>query len=487
MTDYICTPKSIICQYRTISPLQYNDLMLENPKHIHIIGICGVATSAIAIAFHKKGWKVTGSDKGFFPPVSTELEKNGISFYAGWHPEKMGNPDIVMTGGSGTSPSNPEVIYANENKIPVYDYPQILEKYFIKKNSIVTVGTWGKTTTSSLLSFILIQAGMNPSYFSGGLSLSHDTGALSDSDWSVMEGDEYQVSISDKRPKFVYYNPTHLLLTSVSWDHADLYPTEESYFKVFEDLIEKPKVIVACNDDLGVNKILNGKKTISYGKTPDADYFYNSIHHTRNGLSFTIENKGNKYEIQSPMLGRFNAENIAGCFALATEIGIAPQIIIKEIKDFKGIKRRFEKRFEGETTILDCHAPTPEKAQSVLQSIREVYDKKILAVYEPNIGGRQRESLSKYDNAFKDADILIIPRLTKLKIGKKEAPLEGDELVCMIKKTHQNTLYIGDDTVLVKYLGENSVKGDVIVFLGSHGFRGMIEETIASLSISLHQ
>ena len=111
----------------------------------------------MAIAFHDKGWKVTGSDKGFFPPVSTELEKNNISFYAGWHPENIGKPDIIMIGGGGTSPSNPEVIYANENKIPVYPYAEILQKFFIKKNSIVTVGTWGKTTISSLLSFILLK------------------------------------------------------------------------------------------------------------------------------------------------------------------------------------------------------------------------------------------------------------------------------------------------------------------------------------------
>ena len=463
--------------------------MSETPKHIHIIGICGVATSAIAIAFQNKGWKVTGSDKGFFPPVSTELEKHSISFYAGWHPEKVGNPDIVMTGGSGTSPSNPEVMYANKNKIPVYDFPQILEKYFIKKNSIVTVGTWGKTTTSSLLSFILIQAGMNPSYFSGGLSLSHDTGALTDSDCSVVEGDEYQVSISDKRPKFVYYRPTHLLLTSVSWDHADLYPTEESYFKVFEDLIKKPMVIVACNDDKGVNKILGDRKAITYGKTTDSDYFYHSMQHTRNGLTFIIEHGDKKYEIHSPMLGRFNAENITGCFAMANEIGIAPEVIIKAIRDFKGIKRRFEKRFERDTTVLDCHAPTPEKAQSVLESIREVYDEKIIAVYEPNIGGRQRESLEKYNNAFKDANIVIIPRLTKLKVAEdaKEKPLEGDGLASVISKTHSNTKYIEDDTELVKYLKETVRKGDVIVFLGSHGFRGMIEETIALLSTFPHQ
>lgn len=450
--------------------------MKDQNKHIHIVGICGVATSAIAIAFKKKGWTVTGSDKGFFPPVSTELEKNGISFYAGWHPEKIGNPDLIMTGGSGTSPSNPEVMYAKEKNIPTYDYPQILEKYFIKKNSIVTVGTWGKTTTSSLLSYILIKAKKNPSYFTGGLSLSHDTGAITDSNWSVVEGDEYQVSISDKRPKFVYYHPSHLLLTSVSWDHADLYPTEDSYFKVFEDLIEKLEIIVACMDDKGVKRIVKDKKVVTYGKTSDSKYHYHSVKHTKDGLTFKI----NGFEISSPMLGKFNAENIAGCFAMAMEIGIDAETIIKAIKDFGGIKRRFEKRFVGDITVLDCHAPTPEKAQSVLESIREVYDKKIIAVYEPNIGGRQRESISKYDNAFKNVDYLFIPRLSSLKVTE-DKPMEGVELTETISKTNKNVRYIENDEKLVKSLIENSKKGDVIVFLGSHGFRGMIEETITSL------
>lgn len=456
--------------------------MKNQHKHIHIIGIAGVATSAIAIAFHKTGWKVTGSDKGIFPPVSTELEKHKIDFYVGWHPEKIGNPDFIMTGGSGTSPNNPEYIYAKENNIPIYDYPKVLEDYFIKKNSIVTVGTWGKTTSSSLLSYILIQAQMDPSYFTGGLSLSHDTGAIGQSDWSVVEGDEYQVSISDKRPKFVYYHPSHLLLTSVSWDHADLYPTEADYFKVFYDLAKKPVLIVACDDDAGVKKVLKDskKKIVTYGKTPDAKYFYHDIKHTKNGLEFSI----NEYKIKSPMLGRFNAENITGAFAMAVEIGIKPEIALRAITDFKGIKRRFEKRFEGDVTVMDCHAPTAEKASSILESTREVYDKKIIAIYEPNIGGRQRSSASMYGNAFKNADMVIIPRLSHLKVaeGDIERPMEGNELAQTIAKTHKNVVFIEDDTQLVKTAIDTAKKDDIIVFLGSHGFRGMIEETVKLVS-----
>ena len=339
--------------------------MNKNPKHIHIIGICGVATSAIAIAFHDRGWKVTGSDKGFFPPISTELESYGIDFHAGWHPERVGKPDIVMIGGTGTSPSNPETVYAKENNIPVYAYPEILEKYFIKENSIVAIGTWGKTTTSSLLSFILIEAGLNPSYFTGGVSLSHKTGAITDSKWSVVEGDEYQVSISDKRPKFVYYSPTHLLLTSVSWDHADLYPTEESYFQTFTDLLVKipdDGKIVACIDDEGVKKVLSSSKktAVTYGNSSESQYKYHSVQATKNGLIFSIDHDDKTYNISSPMFGRFNVENITAAFAMSHQIGIEAEKIIEAIKKFKGIKRRFEKRLEAPLKVFDCHAASTD-------------------------------------------------------------------------------------------------------------------------------
>jgi UDP-N-acetylmuramate: L-alanyl-gamma-D-glutamyl-meso-diaminopimelate ligase len=463
----------------------------SKPKRLHIIGICGVATSAIGIAFHHKGWKVTGSDKGFYPPVSNYLTDTGIAYYAGWHPEKIeeyGRPDLIMIGGSGTSPTNPEVMYAKEKNIPTLAYAEVLRDYFIRKNSLVTAGTWGKTTTSSLLSFILIKAGLNPSYFTGGLSLSHPTGALEDSDWSVVEGDEYQTSISDRKPKFAYYSPTHLLLTSVSWDHADLYPTERDYFAAFEKLVtDVPEsgLIVACTDNDGTNKILADtlRTAITYGRKSSTNYHYHDVVHSKDGLAFVITHKGKDYNLASPMLGRFNAENITGCFAMAHQIGIEPDTIISAIKGFKGIRRRFEKRYEGDVTVLDCHAPTAEKASSILESVREVYSQKILAVYEPNIGGRQRASASVYANAFKNADIVLIPHLTKLKVSENDSarPMEGEELAEVIGTTHPLVQYIENDEEIINAALSNAHKGDVIVFLGSHGFRGMIDDVVKKL------
>jgi len=470
---------------------------MEIPKRIHIIGVCGVATSALAIAFHKRGVAVSGSDKGFFPPISTELEKHKISFYAGWHPEKMiqnGLLDFVIVGTASGS-QNPETIFAKEKNIPIYSFAEAIGKFFAKENSIVCVGTWGKTSSSALLSYILEKADFNPTYMFGGVSLSHDSSAmLTDSMWNVFEGDEYKSSPTDNTAKFFYYKPSHLLLTAVSWDHADLYPTEKDYFATFDKLVKaipKNGLIVANADNGGVQKVIKEftGKVVSYGRI-NSDFTYENIKQSNDGLDFTISYNKQVYKIHSPMIGAFQAENITGCFAMAYSIGISPEKIVSAIENFLGLKRRLEKRLDGKIsksgiTVFDDIAHSPEKAQSVLRNLRDIYSGKIIAIFEPNIGGRSRESVSKYDNAFNDANLLIIPRLTKLKVSddKSDSPIDGPELAEIIKKTHSNVQHIDDDSELVSLLKKQSQNGDVIAFLGSHGFRGMIEEVVSSFNL----
>jgi UDP-N-acetylmuramate-alanine ligase len=256
---------------------------------------------------------------------------------------------------------------------------------------------------------------------------------------------------------------------------------------------------------------------ISYGKDTCAAYRYQNVIHTKDGLSFDIIKNGQTFSITSPMLGVYNAENITACYAMASEIGIAPEKIIAAIAKFKGIKRRLEKRYMGtienssigntnqsnkaNITVLDCHAPTGEKARNTLRSIREIFPKpdRIIAVFEPNIGGRQRETLHLYEGAFDDADEIIIPRLTILKKDlseKAEVPLDGQELAKIISKDlsettpkiSKKTSYIEDDQALVSHIiaicKADTIIDVAIVFLGSHGFRGMIEDTIARLTSS---
>ena len=465
-------------------------------KRIHFIGICGVAMSALAIAFHKEGWAVTGSDVGFFPPISDYLKNNNISFYPGWHPEKMttnGDPDIVVVGNVAGS-ANAEFIYARKNNLNCKSYPEVIAEYIVQPQSLVCAGTYGKTSTTALLTFILEKAGLSPSYMFGGLSLNLPESAKiksNDNTWSVLEGDEYKTARWDSRPKFKLYSPTHLLLTSVSWDHADIYPTEETYLQAFKDLIgmmPSNGLIVTCLDDVKIKGVLsgnvNGAKEITYGKDPSANYCYSRVDQTAEGIAFVIKHNEKEYNIKAPVLGEHMAENICGVFALATEIGIDEKIILNTVAEFKGIKRRLEKRGGKKITIYDDLGHSPAKAAATLRTLRAIYpNNKITAIFEPNTGNRKSQSAPSYADAFADADEVIIPMLTKIKIDPKDTdpPFDGGRLAEVISATQPQTIYIEHDDKLVEYVIKNTKKDDVVVFLGSHGFRGMIEKLVAEV------
>ncbi|MDO8509845.1 MAG: Mur ligase family protein [bacterium] len=453
-------------------------------KHIHFIGICGIAMGSLALAFKRADWKVTGSDVGFYPPMSTFLKESGVEYYPGWHPEKMGVPDLVVIGNVAGS-ANPEWLYVQKNKIKYLSYPEAVAQYFIKRNSIVCAGTYGKTTTTSLLSFVMAEAGFDPSYMFGGLMANNSVSAkITASDWSVMEGDEYRTSREDNRAKFFSYQPTHLLLTAVAWDHADVYPTEELYVNAFHELVKMIPTngLIVVSENVAHVILENTKiRLVQYGKNSEVDYYYQNIFQTKDGITFEIVHQQNKYPITCPMIGEYNAENICGAFAMAREIGISPEKIISAITKFPGIKRRLQKRGQiNGADVYDDIAHSPIKVNPVLKSLREIYTGKIIAIFEPNTGNRQAESIPQYTQAFADADIVIIPRLTKIKIDNSqiEQPLEGDSLTEIIISTHKQVMYIEDDTKLINYLKQKTTANDAVVFLGSHGFRGMIDELV---------
>lgn len=466
--------------------------MILHSQRIHFIGICGVAMGALAIAFKKAGRHVTGSDAGFFPPVSDALEAAGVSFYPGWHPERMiadGSPDLVVVGNVASS-TNPEWQYVQERHIAYRSYPELIAEYIVKPTSVVCAGTYGKTTTAALLSWILSQAEKNPSYMFGGLSAGDAvSAALTDGSISVLEGDEYKSARWDNRPKFAHYSPTHLLLTGISWDHADVYPTKESYTEAFRGLLRQmPQdgLVVACADDETIRGIKNQELRIkTYGAATDAEYRYTDVKQTTNGLQYTIIHDRELYYIESPMLGEYNAANITGVFAMATTLGIAPEAAVSAIKKFSGLKRRLEKRYDGAVAVFDDIAHSPAKARATLQTIRKIYKKKIIAVFEPNTGNRKSAALPSYDGTFAQADEVIIPALTKVKKNPDDPDMSGEDVARAIRKTHKNVRSMADDDALVAHIAERAKSGDVVIFLGSHGFRGMIDELIQLISLRL--
>jgi UDP-N-acetylmuramate: L-alanyl-gamma-D-glutamyl-meso-diaminopimelate ligase len=460
-------------------------------KHIHFIGICGVGMSALAILWKKKGWKVTGSDAGFYPPVSTHLEQNQINFYAGWHPEKMtidGDPDLVVVGNVAGS-ENPEWQYVQTHNIEYVSYPELIARELVKKNSIVCAGTWGKTSTTALLAYVLKKSGLKPAYMFGGLSLGLPYAADDEGgDWSVLEGDEYKTGKDNPEAKFFSYRPTHLLLTGLSWDHFDMYPTEESYYEAFDKLLANmPEngIVVACENDQNIKRVIESAKCeiVKYGTGENYEYNYSDVLMNKNGIQLIIESNGIEYKISSPMLGEYMAENICAVFAMAREINIPENIIIQAIGEFGGIKRRLEKR--GTTNIgadiFDDIAHSPTKAKSALGAIKKIYNGKIIAIFEPNTGNRQISSAPSYDRAFENADEVIVPRLTKIKINEqtKDSVMDENKLAEVIGQTHPNVKIIENDDELIEYLKQKTTAEDAVVFLGSHGFRGMIEKMVS--------
>lgn len=457
---------------------------------IHFIGICGVAMGGLALALKKAGHTVTGSDKGFFPPISTYLKENGVEYYPGWHPLKMienGIPDMVVVGNVASS-SNPEWVYTQEHTIPYVSYPELIQKFFLKPHSIVCAGTYGKTSSTALMAQILSDAGYDPSYMFGGLSIDGvPSASIGSSDWSVLEGDEYKTARWDNSPKFAHYNATHLLLTAVEWDHADIYPTAEKYAETFETLVRSIPVngLLVLSERAHEYHDYAQSMVVTYGLSEHNDYQFFDTQTSSSGITFKIKHQSSVFHIQSPLLSEYQAENITGCFALAHSIGINADSIIASIAKHHGLKRRMEKRYEGDITVIDDIAHSPTKAASALATIRNITDGKVIAVFEPNTGNRQPSAIEGYAHAFKDADIVLIPRLTIIKTDKAggDVPLTGIDLARIIGNTHPNVHYHTTDTALITTIIQTAKSGDTIAFLGSHGFRGMIEEIVRKVKI----
>ena len=457
----------------------------QKTKWVHLIGVVGVTMAPVAAEFKRLGWFVTGSDKGFFPPMSTYLIDKNITVEVGFREEhltkkyykgKLGGrfienvgekPDLIVLGNAIAS-KNPELLFAQKNKLVIRSFPEILEEYeILKGKSVVVVGTFAKTTTTGLLVHIFQTAKKDISYMIGALTNEIEDGVRfkdANTQWSITEGDEYVSSIFDQRSKFFHYHPDYLVLTSAQLDHTDVYPTEEDYINNFKKLVESvPQngLIVASKNGKNVDKVIeNAKAKVIF-------YEYDE----------------QSFEFEEKLVGRHNRENIVAAATLARNLDIPSEAIKKAVSTFTGVKRRLEVKLNvNDTVVIDDFGSTPAKAPSSIEAVKtEFKGYKIYVIFEPNAGSRTEEAVPLYENVFMNANEVIIPRLSTIKAREGEKRLGGKELMEVIKKTHKKALYFPDDEALLEYVSK--LKGKkVILFMGSHGFRGMIEKTVSLLS-----
>jgi len=426
-------------------------------KYIHIIGICGVTMAPLAVLYKNMGWTVTGSDRAFFPPMSTYLEKNGIKIMPGFKKEHLdSDPDMVLVMAFITE-KNPEIIAARRKKIPIKVYADVLPELIEKENSVVISGDCGKTSTTAIVAWLLDKAGYNPSFMIGGLPLNFEHGIRrTSSNWSVMEGDEYVASSWDDTPRFLYYNPKYLILTDIMWDHMDKFKSEKKYIDIFKKLVAKvPKDGAIIANVKGSNI----KKVIQKSKAPVL--FYS----TEDFKGFSMPLKGDVWR-----------QNASAAIVLGRHLGIDSEIIKETFMRFAGVRRRQEVRLNTKNiVIIDDNAHTPIKVSGALQAISETHPGyKICAIYEP--GNRTETALKQdgYKNCFMRADIIIFPR-------------QSFELAEKINGQYKNCQYIEDDNRVVSTIqkiahrGRLNKKKVAFVFMSQKGFRGMIEQAISLL------
>ena len=465
-------------------------------KWIHIVGVCGVTTSGIAVLFKDLGWKVTGSDKGFFSPVSDYLQSHKIQILIGFKKERLTfdnrHPDLVVYQGT-KGKNNEEILEAQKLNLTIKSYPEVLEEYLINKNnSIVVCGSYGKTSTTAMLVNIFKKTNYKINYMFGGLNpdYSPNINVEKKSDFSIVEGDEYITSYKNTISKFFHYHPKYVVLTGVAWDHTDIFKTEKDYFDNFVKFINtipKNGLLVYNQQDKKSVEIAENAKCRIVGfstkssiteQKSDWEIIYNS-----KPLPCLIKYPKDKSNLEiipfeRNVIGKINDGNFLAATVLAYELGIKKETIQEGIRTFKGIKRRMEIRYKSkDLIIIDDFGSTPAKLIRSLKKIDEDFPGfSTLVIFEPSAGSRVVENIKMFEQKISNCKLLILPKFTKLPINRDVKHFTEEELSNKLKNFGTNTKVILDDQQLVDFLIEyiNKQKPLIVLFMGSHSFRKII-------------
>jgi len=443
-------------------------------KKIYIIGICGKTTAAIALMFKEMGYLVGGSDSNYYPPVSTFLDEHNIAFSVGYKESNIVefNPDIVMVGGSATFvlSDNPETSWAKENSKEILTYPEILQKYLVKENSIVVTGTYGKGTISAMLTWIFETAGLNPSFMIGGIPLNFGKGIRNtNSNISVIEGDEYIAGRinGELKSKFFYYNPTHLIISSMQWDHLDIFKTEQEYINNFQKLVETlpdTGTLLTNNEVENVNKleVENKVKHIKYG-----DY-YKEIKYLDGQIHYKVILDNEELSIISNFFGEHNVKNSIAAILMAKQFRVSNEDIAKAFKTYNHLKSHQEllDQVNGIRIYADL-AHSAVKAKATIKAFSQVFDKSkiniVFDVYAPSM--KNKETLSWFDNVFGDIKAVYIPKVNAVKTSN--GFITGKDIVNAIKNTYEKVEYIPDDIKLADMVASDVNSGDIVIYMSS--------------------
>ena len=418
---------------------------LRGVGHIHLVGICGTAMASLAGMLQQKGFRVSGSDRNVYPPMSTFLQDRGIPILEGFSESHLSpRPDLVVIG-NAVSRGNPEVEATLDEKIPYRSLPEILKEVFIRgKTSVVVAGTHGKTTTAALLTWLLESAGLRPSFLIGGIARNFNTSfRVADGEHFVIEGDEYDTAFFDKGPKFLHYLPDVVIFNNCEYDHADIYPdfsAVKQSFRRLLNIIPSRGALIAGWDDAVVRELSADSPTnvISFGLDRAAQWTAPSIRFLEQSTCFQVLQDGkDRGRFEVPLAGSFNVRNALAALACAHRLGLSRDAIAAGLGSFKSVKRRLEIRGQAAgITVFDDFAHHPTAIAATLAAVRKQFPQnRVWAIFEPRSAtARRRVFQSQFSRCFADADHVI---LCSIFAPEKLAPdlrLDLDRLVRDLRK-----------------------------------------------------
>ena len=453
--------------------------MFSEIKSVHFVGIGGTAMAAAAVAILEKGFSVTGSDQSVYEPMASFLARRKIEVMNGYSERNLARkPDLVVIG-NAISRGNPEAEYCLDHKLRFCSLPDLLREFFIRgKRALVVAGTHGKTTTTSLLTWVFEHNGLNPSYLIGGIPNNLSQGArFTDSEWFIIEGDEYDTAFFDKRSKFIHYLPEVAIVNNVEFDHADIFTDLAAVQKTFSHfirLVPRNGLLLGNGDDPNVAPLLNVNfcpvKRFGLGEQ-------NAIRATNVRLGPTAS----EFEIPSAkfhlnLAGEFNVRNALAVVAAAKHCGLSNKQIQSAFDTFSGIKRRMEVRgIAGGVTVIDDFGHHPTAIRETLRALRLKYAReKIWAIFEPRSNTTRRNVFQlELADAFADADGVVVSQIARLELLKPEERLNPAQLMADLKAVEKDAAYLPDVDAIVAHVATRVQGGDVIVVFSNGGFGGI--------------
>lgn len=461
---------------------------------IYLMGICGTAMASFAGLLKKQGYDVVGSDKNVYPPMSELLKDLNIPVLDGYVADHLDQekPDLVIVG-NVISRTNPEAQRLEELGLPYMSFPQAMSKFLLSETkNIVVSGTHGKTTTTSLMSWVAKQEGLEPGFLVGGIPKNYGVSfSLGAKEWFVIEGDEYDTAYFDKVPKFIHYNPHCVILTSVEFDHADIYDNLDQIKQAFSrlmKLIPEEGLLVYNGDDPVVTELakLCASKKVSYGESPKADVRVSRIQPQRDGLSFDLDSEGQKQELFLPMFGRYNALNAAAVWAVQKHLGWSGSVE-ESFKSFQGVKRRQEIIGQpNDILVIEDFAHHPTAVAETLKTFSQREGGgRLHAVFEPRSATSRRDVFQKaYAEAFTAADAVYLAQPYLQKSIPKEEWFSSDRLVQDIKSKNSNISAGTYESVdqIVDEIRQNAKPGDTVVIMSNGAFDDIYGKILQALA-----